>query len=366
MELTTPLYEWHRSHGGKIVPFAGYLLPVQYETGVIAEHMAVRKAAGLFDVSHMAEILVSGEGALDAVQRLVSADCRDMGVGRVRYALLCNESGGIVDDLVVCKLDERRYLLVVNASNRHKDFIWISSYITGDAKAEDVSDRYAQIALQGPASPGILSRLADASSIPEKYYTLIENGTVAGISCIVSKTGYTGETGYELYCAPEDATLLWEALLAAGAGDGLVPCGLGCRDTLRLEAAMPLYGHEMTDDVTPFEAALSGAVKMDKGFFIGREALAGKIIPSRTRVGIAISGHGIARGGEAVFRDGAETGLITSGSWLPFLGGAYALAMVRTADASAGTKLEIEIRGKLIEARVVSLPFYKKQSKGEQ
>lgn len=365
MDRTTPLYEWHRAHGGKIVPFAGYLLPVQYGAGVIAEHMAVRNAAGLFDVSHMGEILISGDGAHEAVERLVTADCRDMEVGRVRYALLCDESGGIVDDLVVCKLDDRRYLLVVNASNREKDFAWISAHVAGIARVEDVSDSYAQIALQGPASRAILSRLADAASIPEKYYTLVERGTVAGIRCVVSKTGYTGETGYELYCAPDDAMRLWEALMDAGSPDGLIPCGLGCRDTLRLEAAMPLYGHEMTDAVTPFEAALARAVCLDKGPFIGREALAAKSNPLRIRVGLEVTGHGIARGGESVLRGGAGTGTVTSGSWLPSLGGAYALAMVRPQDSAPGTPLEIMIRGKPVEARVTALPFYRRKKQGE-
>jgi aminomethyltransferase len=365
MDRTTPLYEWHRAHGGKIVPFAGYLLPVQYGAGVIAEHLAVRNAAGLFDVSHMGEILVSGDGAREAVERLVTADCRDMDVGRVRYALLCDESGGIVDDLVVCKLDDGRYLLVVNAANREKDFAWISANAAGVARVEDASDSYAQIALQGPASPAILSRLADASSIPEKYYTFVERGTVAGIRCIVSKTGYTGETGYELYCAPADATRLWEALMDAGSLDGLIPCGLGCRDTLRLEAAMPLYGHEMTDAVTPFEAALARAVSLGKGPFIGREALAAKANPPRIRVGLAVTGHGIARGGESVLRGGVGTGTVTSGSWLPSLGGAYALAMVRPEDSVPGTRIEIEIRGKPVEALVTALPFYRRKKQGE-
>jgi aminomethyltransferase len=363
LELTTPLYDWHLSHGGKIVPFAGYLLPVQYADGVIAEHLSVRTAAGLFDVSHMGEILVSGTNAFDAVQRLVTADCRGMADGRVRYALLCNEDGGIVDDLVVCRLDAFRYLLVVNASNRKKDFDWITSRLVPGATAQDFSDSWAQLALQGPSSPLILSRLAGLESIPEKYYTLIEHGNVAGISCIVSKTGYTGETGYELYCDPSDAVRLWELLLEAGHADGLAPCGLGCRDTLRLEASMPLYGHEMTDAVSPFEAGLSFAVKMDKGDFIGKKALEGKPGISRIRVGLELTGHGIARGGETILAGARETGAVTSGSWCPGLNGAYAMGMVRPEDSGSGTALSVLIRGKPVEARVVPLPFYSRAKK---
>lgn len=363
MEQKTPLYEWHLAHGGKIVPFAGYLLPVQYEDGVIAEHTAVRKIAGLFDVSHMGEILVEGPRALEAVQRLVTADCAGMESGRVRYALLCNDDGGIIDDLVVCKLDDERYFLVVNAANREKDFAWIEARVGEGAKATDVSDRYAQIALQGPASPLILSRLADSASIPEKYYTLVEKGAVAGVSCIVSKTGYTGELGYELYCSPSDAVSLWESLLAAGAAEGLRPCGLGSRDTLRLEASMPLYGHEMDETVTPFEASLTGAVKLDKKDFIGKRSLAAKQSNARVRVGVVVIGHGIARGGEAVLRDGKETGRTTSGSWCPTLQGAFAMAMVNREDSDPGTPLEIIVRGKSVAACVTPLPFYSRKKR---
>ncbi|MDR2803363.1 MAG: glycine cleavage system aminomethyltransferase GcvT, partial [Treponema sp.] len=255
MEKKTPLYQWHESHGGKIVPFAGYLLPVQYEQGVIAEHNAVRKCAGLFDVSHMGEFVIKGRDALPNLQRILSNDFRDMSIGRVRYTLMCNENGGIVDDLVVCKMADDRYMLVVNAANREKDAAWIKAHIEGSGVSfEDISDTLAQIAIQGPASLPILSSVSN--TIPEKYYTLIEKGQAAGVDCIVSRTGYTGETGFELYCPPEKAETLWERLLEAGKGAGLIPCGLGARDTLRLEAAMPLYGHEMNDSVTPFEAAL--------------------------------------------------------------------------------------------------------------
>ncbi len=361
MDIRTPLYDWHAAHGGKLVSFAGYSLPVQYATGVIAEHEAVRSRAGLFDVSHMGEIEISGSMALAAVNRLVSADCTDMPIGKVRYALLCDESGGIVDDLVVCKMEETRYFLVVNAANRHKDFAWILDHLAAGAVARDLSDEYAQIALQGPLAPAIMSRLATAESIPARYYTLIERGVVADIPCIVSRTGYTGEVGFELYCAPSDAVTLWERLLAAGSSEGAIPCGLGCRDTLRLEAAMPLYGHEMSDSITPFEARLGGSVKMEKADFVGKAALAGKTQPTRVRVGLRMTGHGIARGGERVFAGSNEVGFVTSGSWLPTLKGAFAMALVATSVSAVGTAVDVVIRDKRVAAEVVALPFYSRQ-----
>jgi len=355
MEKKTPLYGWHEANGGKIVPFAGYLLPVQYETGLIAEHCAVREKAGLFDVSHMGEFMISGKGALAAIQRLLTNDFAKMAAGRVRYTLMCNELGGIIDDLVVYKLDEERYLLVVNAANREKDAAWIQGHI-GDAVFGDLSDSYGQIALQGPASPSILARISE--TIPQKYYTFVENGKVAGNDCIVSQTGYTGETGYEFYCKSGDTEALWEKLLEAGKSDGLVPCGLGARDTLRLEASMPLYGHEMDEKINPFEAALSFAVKMDKDDFIGKSALLGKEKPARLRTGIKALGRGIIREQCRVFCRGKSVGVTTSGTWLPWLKQSMAMALLDTDCPQPG--LEVDVRGKMIEAEACALPFYKR------
>lgn len=360
MERKTPLYTWHEQHGGKIVPFGGYLLPVQYETGVIAEHMAVRTKAGLFDISHMAEVTFTGPDALANIQNLVTNDCEGMPVGRVRYTPMCNERGGVVDDLVVCKMDENRYLLVVNAANHEKDAAWMKAHLFGDVSFEDISDRIAQIALQGPKAPEILAKLADDASIPKKYYTLIEHGTVGGIPCIVSRTGYTGELGYEFYCAPQDAERLWNLLLEAGKDDGLIPCGLGARDTLRLEAAMPLYGHEMDDNVTPFEAGLSFAVKMGKPDFIGKAALTGKENPSRIRVGLKVTGRGISRGHEPVLAAGTPVGTTTSGTFCPYLKSAVAMALMDASVSAPGTPVEIDVRGRRVAAEIVPLPFYKR------
>ena len=360
MERKTPLYDRHVALGGKIVPFAGYLLPVQYPAGVIAEHMAVRTAAGLFDISHMGEVIFSGKDALANLRHLLTNDFTDMYDGRVRYTLMCYEDGGVVDDLVVCRISESRYLLVVNAANRQKDVDWMKAHLFGEVEFEDASDRYAQIALQGPKAPEILRKLADDASIPKKYYTFVERGTVGGIPCIVSRTGYTGELGYELYCAPQDAERLWDLLLEAGKEHGLIPCGLGARDTLRLEAAMPLYGHEMDATVTPFEAGLSFGVKLASHDFIGKEALAAKTNPARVRVGLAMTGHGIARGGEPVFLNGTEIGKTTSGTYCPYLKSAVAMALIDSKHTEPGTEVEVDIRGRKISAELTALPFYKR------
>ena len=231
MELKTPLYDCHLAAGGKMVPFAGYLLPVQYEkSGIIAEHMAVREKAGLFDVSHMGEFFLSGSDALNTLNHLLCNNYTTLRDGAVRYSPLCNETGGILDDLLVYRIRENGYFIVVNAANRHKDFCWMQNHLCGDASLEDRSDSIAQLALQGPLAQQILQRLV-SDPLPQKYYTFIERLSVAGIPCLVSRTGYTGEDGFELYCAPESAPALWNALLSAGAGDGLIPCALGARAT---------------------------------------------------------------------------------------------------------------------------------------
>jgi aminomethyltransferase len=360
MEKKTPLYNWHESNGGKIVPFGGYLLPVQFETGVIAEHCAVRQKAGLFDVSHMGEFVISGTGAFNAVQKLLTNDFTGMTVSRVRYTTMCNENGGILDDLVVYKMDEERYMLVVNASNREKDAAWIRKNISG-AAFEDLSDSIGQIALQGPASASILASLSE--TIPQKYYTFIEKGKAAGFDCIVSRTGYTGETGFELYCKSEDTEGLWKALLEAGREHGLIPCGLGARDTLRLEAAMPLYGHEMDENVNPFEAGLSFAVKMDKPDFIGKTALEPFSLKDnlkRIRTGLRVTGKGIIREQCPIYFQDSSIGITTSGTFGPYLKQAIAMAMLKTEFTSPGTKVQADVRGRMIEAETCALPFYKK------
>lgn len=360
MEKKTPLYDLHLQLGGKIVPFGGYLLPVQYPTGLIAEHMAVRQACGLFDVSHMGQIQFSGPDALSALQTICANDLSGMEIGRVRYTPICNHEGGIVDDLIVCRMAEDRYLLVVNAANKDKDYAWCKQHAKGDVQVEDLSDQYALLALQGPKAPEILAGLTGTQTLPTKYYTFLEDIDVAGVNCMVSRTGYTGELGYELYCAPEDVVKLAQAVLEAGKPHGLIPCGLGARDTLRLEAGMPLYGHEMSEEITPLEANLGMFVKLDKPDFIGKDALMAKGEPKRIRVGFEITDRGIAREGSPIFVEDAQVGVVTSGTMLPFLGKAVGMALVDRDYAQVDQPFAVEVRGKKLNAKVVALPFYKR------
>lgn len=357
MERKTPLYDRHVALGGRIVPFAGWLLPVQY-SGVIAEHMAVRTKCGLFDVSHMGELILRGEDSLANVNRLLTNDFSGMSVGRARYSPMCTETGGVVDDLIVYKMSDTCYFIVVNASNKDKDAGWISAHLTGDCSMEDASDRYAQIALQGPLAETILRRLT--KELPEKNYTFLPEGTVAGFRAIVSRTGYTGEDGFELYCDSGDAPALWDALLEAGKNDGLIPCGLGARDTLRLEAAMPLYGHELSDDINPYEALLDMFVKPGKPDFIGKAALEKAKPVARRRVGLEMTGRGIAREGCPVYDGKALIGHVTSGTFCPYLGKAVAMALLDAAYLELGSAVAVDVRGRSVEARIIPLPFYKR------
>jgi len=359
MELKTPLYDIHVEEGGKIVPFAGYLLPVQYGTGIIAEHEAVRTHVGLFDVSHMGEVLFTGPGALASINHLFTNDYTDMPIGRVRYGVMCNEHGGCIDDLIVYKFGEEEYFVVVNASNREKDVAHMAANLLPDTVFEDLSDNIAELALQGPCAKEVLAKLCDTEQLPQRYYTAVRHVEVAGIDCMVSRTGYTGEFGYELYCAPSDAITLWKALREAGEEFGLIPCGLGARDTLRLEASMPLYGHEMDEDTTPLEAGLQLGVRMNKPEFIGREAILAAGEPKRVRVGLIAKGRGILREHMDVYADDQLIGHTTSGTFAPHLKCAIAMARVDTAFAEVGTELEVEVRGRRVAAEVVPMPFYK-------
>lgn len=364
--MKTPLYETHVQAGGKMVPFAGYSMPVQYGTGVIREHMAVRTACGLFDVSHMGEVTLTGRDAVKNLNYLLTNDYSGMSDGRARYSPMCTEQGGVVDDLIVYKVKEDHYLIVVNAANRRKDFSWICDHLSGDVKAEDISDSVAQLALQGPNAKKILLKLAAEDDLPVKYYSANFHRSAAGTDCIISKTGYTGEDGYELYTASESAAELWGLLLDAGREDGLIPCGLGARDTLRLEAAMPLYGHEMDESVTPIEAGLGHFVRLDsgKGDFIGREAILAAGEPKRIRVGLKVTGRGIIREEEDVFdKEGNRIGRTTSGTYAPYLGYPVAMAMLDKAHAQVGMLVEADVRGRRVEAEIVPLPFYKKGQK---
>ena len=358
MEKKTPLYDIHVEEGGKIVPFAGYLLPVQYGTGVIKEHMAVRQQCGLFDVSHMGEILFTGPTALDTLNHLLTNDYTNMPLNKVRYGVLCNEKGGTIDDLVIYKFGDETYLAVVNAANRDKDFAHMSANVLPGTKCEDISDTVAQVALQGPNAPAILKKLLPEESIPKGYYTAVPLAEIDGMKCMISRTGYTGELGYEIYTHNENAPKLWKALRAAGEEFGLIPAGLGARDTLRLEAAMPLYGHEMDDEITPLEAGLDFGVKLSKAEFIGRDALVAAGDPKRVRIGLEVTGRGIIREHQDVFFGGQLIGHTTSGTHCPYLGKAIAMALVTAGAVKEGDEVEADVRGRKVAAKVVPLPFY--------
>jgi aminomethyltransferase len=359
MEKKTVLYDCHIDLEGKMIPFGGYLMPVQYKSGVIKEHMAVRKAAGLFDVSHMGEVILKGSDALNNIQKLVTNDCSLMVDGQVKYSPMCNQDGGVIDDLLIYRIGKEEYLLVINAANRYKDIDWISKHLFGDVRLSDISDETALLALQGPLSKSILTKLTDEKTLPIKYYTFKENVDIGGIKCMVSKTGYTGEEGYEIYCKNKDAVSLWELLLDKGSGEGLIPCGLGARDTLRLEAGLPLYGHEMDDSISPIEAGLGFAVKLNKEDFIGKQGIIDRGEPTKIRVGLKITGRGIAREDCPVFYGDKEVGRTTSGTHSPYLGYPIAMAYVDLNYKDVGTNLMVEIRGRKTSAEIVPLPFYK-------
>ena len=353
MDRKTPLYDTHVRLGGKIVPFGGFLLPVQYPTGINAEHLAVRSHAGLFDVSHMGEALLEGPDALANLNRILTNRFDSLAEGGCRYSIMLYENGGCVDDLIVYRRGADRFLLILNAANTEKDVAWIREHLEGEVRFEDISATLAQIALQGPDSLEILSGLCRAEELPVKYYTFRENVTVAGANCLVSRTGYTGERGYELYLKPEDAPKVWLALEEAGA----VPCGLGARDTLRLEAGMPLYGHELSEKLDPVSAGLGFAVKRDKAF-IGRDALPEEGKTERVRVGLKALDRGVMREHQAIFSGEGQIGETTSGTMIPGNRVSCAMAYVDRAFAQNGTRVEVDVRGRRLAAEVVPLPFY--------
>jgi aminomethyltransferase len=344
-----------------MVDFAGWDMPVQY-AGVIEEHRAVRTAAGLFDVSHMGEIRVRGAEAEALLQRLTPNDVSKLIPGRAHYSGFLTERGTYVDDLLIYRLAADDFLVVVNASNAEKDFAWITERAAGsDAEVADASESYALLALQGPKALAILGPLATEGVAALRYYGFLQ-GQVDGVPALISRTGYTGEDGVELYVDPDDAPGLWRRLLAAGAEHGLQPAGLGARDTLRLEAAMALYGHEIDDTTTPFEAGLDWVVKLEKGDFLGRDALAAQKaegIP-RQLVGFVVEGRGIARQGHGVLRDGSVVGAVTSGTWSPTFEKALGLAYVPPDLGAPQTPLALDVRGRPLAARTVPTPFYRR------
>lgn len=343
-----------------MVEFAGWEMPVQYR-GVIEEHLAVRSCAGLFDVSHMGEIEIRGADALKACQRITANDVSRVKVSQSQYNLLLNENGGVVDDLVIYRLADDLFLLCVNAANTDKDTRWIVDHSEGEVEIKDVSSSYALLALQGPLAAEILQPLTPLQLAALKSFHF-SFGEVFGIRCLVSRTGYTGEDGFELYCDSAEGGRLWNLLFERGRELGLAPAGLGARDTLRLEKGYPLYGHELDDVTTPLEAGLSWVVKFSKGPFLGREVLEKQKQEGvrRVLVGLEMVEPGIARGGYAIFKEGNRIGQVTSGTMSPTLKKAVAMGYVSREEAAAENVVEVEIRGRKVRARVRTLPFYQR------
>lgn len=360
--LKTPLYERHAALGGRIVDFAGWAMPVQYST-IIEEHHAVRGRAGLFDISHMGRLRLTGPDAVPLVERLVTCRVATMKPGQVRYGLVTNEAGGVLDDVLVYRVGDAELTVVVNASNREKIVAWIGRHLDNlDASLADETLETAMIAVQGPAAAAVLAPHVDAAFGALKYYRFV-GGHVFGVRTFASRTGYTGEDGFELIVPAAQATKVWDRLSEAGRPHGLVPCGLGCRDTLRLEAAMPLYGHELTEEIDPVTAGLSFAVALDKEF-VGRDAIAAVAArgPDRVRVGLRLAGKRIAREGTTIVSGEGPIGGVTSGTFSPTLQASIATGYVAREFAAAGTSVEVDLRGKREAAAVVGLPFYQRRA----
>ena len=357
----TPFFEHHQRAGARLIDFGGWELPVQY-AGILAEHAAVRTQVGLFDVSHMGEIFVRGKRALDAVRHLVSNDV-EIADGRAQYSPMCNPNGGIVDDLIVYRITEHELLICVNAANRAKDFAWMvaNNPYPDDAVFIDEGDDWAQIALQGRGAPATLQAITDVNLNDMPYYGHAK-ATVAGVDgCIIARTGYTGEDGFEVFLPKGGADQLWPAVMAAGEAHGIQPIGLGARDTLRLEARMCLYGNDIDDDTSPLEAQIGWAVKLQKADVIGKAALVAQRAAGvqRRLVGLHVRDR-IARHGNPVQVAGAVAGVVTSGTRSPSTGENIALAYVPTSHAAEGSLVTVDVRGKLAEAVVVKGPFYKR------
>jgi aminomethyltransferase len=363
----TPLFSLYQKHGGKIIDFGGWELPVQF-TSILEEHHTVRTKAGLFDVSHMGEVIVKGSDAGKVVQKLITNDVKGLKINQALYAAMCYPDGGTVDDLLVYKKAEDEYLLVINAANIEKDVEWILANTEGNVTVKNISEKVAQLALQGPKAEAVLQKLTDVDLSQIAFFHFQSDVDIAGMNVLVSRTGYTGEDGFELYLDAVDAPALWEKILEAGKEEGVIPCGLGARDTLRFEARLPLYGQELSQDISPLEAGIGFVVKLDKDEdFIGKEALAQQKEEGvlRKLVGIEMVGRGIPRNGYPVYARGSSAdaepiGYITSGTQSPTLKKNLGLALIQAGYAQPGTQVEVEIRGKRVEADIVKTPFYKR------
>jgi aminomethyltransferase len=358
--LRTPLYDAHLAAGARMVEFAGWEMPVQYK-GLLEEHAAVREEVGIFDVSHMGEVTIEGPRALEAAQRLITNDLSKCSDGQAQYSALLNDKGGVIDDIIVYRFSPSRLFICVNASGREKDFEWMKSHAPQGAEVRQRSDDWAQIAIQGPKAAALVDSLCEPKVLDLGYYHFRE-AKVAGVrGCIVARTGYTGEDGFEVFVPPEGARKLWDALVDKGA----TPCGLGARDSLRLEVAFRLYGNDMDEDHTPLEAGLGWIVKLDKpGGFVGSEALVRQKQQGLQRklAGFKLTGKGIARHGYPALKDGRRVGEVTSGTMSPMLKEPIGFAYLPVALSKEGTSFEVEIRGKPVAAVVVKTPFVTKEA----
>lgn len=360
----TPLFEVYKQYGGKTIDFGGWELPVQFSS-IKEEHEAVRTKAGLFDVSHMGEIEVKGDNSLPYLQKMMTNDVSKLKIGGAQYTAMCYENGGTVDDLLIYKLAENDYLLVVNASNIEKDFDWLQQHVEEGVSLNNISEGMAQLALQGPLAEQVLQKLVDGTNLSEiGFFKFQQDVKIAGKKALVSRTGYTGEDGFEIYCNSEDVVDLWNSILETGKEDGVLPCGLGSRDTLRFEATLALYGQELSPEISPLEAGIGFAVKLNKEEdFIGKSVLKEQKengVP-RKLVGLEMIDRGIPRHGYAVFSGEKTIGEVTTGTQSPTLKKNIGLALVDKEFGVLDTELDVEIRGKKVKAKVVPTPFYKRK-----
>lgn len=362
----TPLFDVYKEWGGKTIDFGGWALPVQFSS-IKEEHEAVRSSAGLFDVSHMGEVEVKGTNSLAFLQKMMTNDISKVKNGGAQYTAMCYENGGTVDDLLVYKIEDNHYLLVVNASNIEKDYKWLEDHLTGDVSLENLSEKTAQLAIQGPLAEKVLQKLAGDNDLSQiGFFKFQQDVILNGKKALVSRTGYTGEDGFEVYCDAEDVVDLWRDILTAGKEDGVIPCGLGSRDTLRFEAVLALYGQELSPEISPLEAGIGFAVKLNKeDDFIGKQALIQQKEKGLTRklVGIEMIDRGIPRHGYPVYKGDQLIGEVTTGTQSPTLKRNIGLALINAEFAGLESEVEVEIRGKRLKATVVPTPFYKKEKK---
>jgi len=357
----TPLYPLYAQYGAKVIDFGGWELPVQFSS-ILEEHEAVRERAGLFDVSHMGEVDVKGKDSLKYIQKLITNDAAKLVDGKALYSPMCYPDGGTVDDLLVYRYSEDHYLLVINASNIDKDFAWFQENLAGDVEIKNISGEVSQLALQGPLAEKVLQKLTTTDLSAIGFFNFMTDVDLNGVKGLVSRTGYTGEDGFEIYLPNADAGKLWLDILEAGREDGVLPCGLGARDTLRFEAKLPLYGQELSKDITPIEATIGFFVKLDKGEFNGRAVLAEQKENGAPRklVGVEMIERGIPRTHYPVFAGDKQIGEITTGTQSPTLKKNVGLALIKKEYAEIGNEVYVEIRNKKIKAQIVKTPFYKK------